>query len=233
MPPPLLTTRLTTVFPKVSQFEQQLSAARLICLDGNIPVSTIDYVCALASKHDVHGKHGRRPLDESLMLFHCGCASRVVKHNVVVVCASVWYEPTDADKACKPFLSHAWKSLTYSSPNLAELCTMTRTLGIPTPDGKFVAQLFCFELTQSRKETQKWLFFFCRWCHQYCRAPSKRCWMLLWRSHAPCWNISIVLLWPSEPKGFWCVESTKQALSTCSQEGKRRYIQKNPERIII
>lgn len=84
----------------VSQFEQQLSSASLVCLDGNIPVSTIDYVCSVASKHNVN----------------------------------VWYEPTDADKACKPFLSDAWKSLTYSSPNLVELCTMTRTLGIPTPD---------------------------------------------------------------------------------------------------
>lgn len=62
------------------------------------------------------------------------------------LCATVWYEPTDADKACKPFLSDAWKSLTYSSPNLVELCTMTRTLGIPTPDGKFIPQWFCLIL---------------------------------------------------------------------------------------
>lgn len=62
------------------------------------------------------------------------------------LCATVWYEPTDADKACKPFLSDAWKSLTYSSPNLVELCTMTRTLGIPTPDGKFLPQWLCLIL---------------------------------------------------------------------------------------
>lgn len=61
-------------------------------------------------------------------------------------CVPVWYEPTDADKACKPFLSDAWKSLTYCSPNLVELCTMTRTLGIPTPDGKFVPQWLCLIL---------------------------------------------------------------------------------------
>ncbi|KAM9352022.1 uncharacterized protein ABDE67_006881 [Symphorus nematophorus] len=84
----------------VSQFEKQLSSATLVCLDGNIPVSTIDYVCSFASKHNVN----------------------------------VWYEPTDAEKACKPFLSDAWKSLSYSSPNLAELCTMNKTLGFPTPE---------------------------------------------------------------------------------------------------
>ncbi|XP_039988917.1 pseudouridine-metabolizing bifunctional protein C1861.05 [Xiphias gladius] len=84
----------------VSQFEKQLSSATLVCLDGNIPVSTIDYVCCIARKHNIN----------------------------------VWYEPTDSEKACKPFLSDAWKSLSYSSPNLAELCTMNKTLGIPTPE---------------------------------------------------------------------------------------------------
>ncbi|XP_067446326.1 uncharacterized protein zgc:136858 isoform X1 [Thunnus thynnus] len=84
----------------VSQFEKQLSSATLVCLDGNIPVSTIDYVCSVAKKHNIN----------------------------------VWYEPTDSEKACKPFLSDAWKSLSYSSPNLAELCTMNKTLGIQTPE---------------------------------------------------------------------------------------------------
>ncbi|KAK5867129.1 hypothetical protein PBY51_011647 [Eleginops maclovinus] len=84
----------------VSQFEEQLSSATLVCLDGNIPVSTIDYVCSIAKKHDIN----------------------------------VWYEPTDSDKACKPFLSDAWKSLSYSSPNLAELRAMNKTLGLPTPE---------------------------------------------------------------------------------------------------
>lgn len=84
----------------VSQFEKQLSSATLVCLDGNIPVSTINYICSIASKHNIN----------------------------------VWYEPTDSDKACKPFLSDAWKSLSYSSPNLAELCTMIKTLGIQTPE---------------------------------------------------------------------------------------------------
>lgn len=51
---------------------------------------------------------------------------------------AVWYEPTDADKACKPFLSESWKALTYTSPNLAELCTMNRTLGLPTPTGAYL-----------------------------------------------------------------------------------------------
>ncbi|XP_067292690.1 uncharacterized protein zgc:136858 [Pseudorasbora parva] len=83
----------------VSQFEDQLASASLVVLDGNIPVSTVDYVCCIAQKHAV----------------------------------PVWYEPTDADKACKPFLSESWKALSYTSPNLAELCTMNHTLDLPTP----------------------------------------------------------------------------------------------------
>ncbi|KAM8892240.1 uncharacterized protein AB9W97_012353 isoform 2-T2 [Spinachia spinachia] len=84
----------------VSQFEKQLLSATLVCLDGNIPVPTIDYVCSITGRHNIN----------------------------------VWYEPTDSDKASKPFLSDAWKSLSYSSPNMAELCTMNKTLGFPTPD---------------------------------------------------------------------------------------------------
>uniref|UniRef100_A0A8C1WUC7 Zgc:136858 n=1 Tax=Cyprinus carpio TaxID=7962 RepID=A0A8C1WUC7_CYPCA len=45
----------------------------------------------------------------------------------------VWFEPTDADKACKPFLSESWKALSYTTPNMAELCTMNHTLDLPTP----------------------------------------------------------------------------------------------------
>ncbi|KAK3535667.1 hypothetical protein QTP70_019733 [Hemibagrus guttatus] len=83
----------------VSRYEDQLSSASLVVLDGNIPVSTIDYICSLAKKHSV----------------------------------PVWYEPTDADKACKPFVSKSWKALSYTSPNLAELRTMNQTLHLPTP----------------------------------------------------------------------------------------------------
>ncbi|KAL2093600.1 hypothetical protein ACEWY4_010912 [Coilia grayii] len=83
----------------VSHYEEQLSAASLVCVDGNIPTSTIKYVCSVAKKHSV----------------------------------PVWFEPTDADKASKPFLCESWKALTYTSPNLAELCTINHTLGLPTP----------------------------------------------------------------------------------------------------
>ncbi|XP_044211407.1 pseudouridine-5'-phosphate glycosidase isoform X3 [Thunnus albacares] len=105
----------------VSQFEKQLSSATLVCLDGNIPVSTIDYVCSVAKKHNIN----------------------------------VWYEPTDSEKACKPFLSDAWKSLSYSSPNLAELCTMNKTLGIQTPEGESLLRevrkyLMCFRVPSTR-----------------------------------------------------------------------------------
>lgn len=40
---------------QVSQFEKQISSANLVCLDGNIPVSTIDYVCSIAKKHNING----------------------------------------------------------------------------------------------------------------------------------------------------------------------------------
>ncbi|XP_034541782.1 pseudouridine-metabolizing bifunctional protein C1861.05 [Notolabrus celidotus] len=84
----------------VSQFEKQLASAAIVCLDGNIPDSTINYVCSMAAKHNIN----------------------------------IWYEPTDSEKARKPFLSDAWKSLSYTSPNLAELFTMNKTLGLPTPE---------------------------------------------------------------------------------------------------
>lgn len=47
----------------------------------------------------------------------------------------VCYEPTDENKASKPFLSDSWKALTYISPNLQELKAINRTLGNPLPAG--------------------------------------------------------------------------------------------------
>ncbi|XP_015246498.1 PREDICTED: pseudouridine-metabolizing bifunctional protein C1861.05-like [Cyprinodon variegatus] len=87
----------------VSQFEKQISSAKLVCLDGNLPAPTINYVCNLAGKYNFN----------------------------------IWYEPTDTEKACKPFLSDAWKYLSYSSPNMAELCMMNKTLGHTVPEGNF------------------------------------------------------------------------------------------------
>lgn len=45
------------------------------------------------------------------------------------------YEPTDENKASKPFLSDSWKALMYISPNLQELRAINRTLGNPLPAG--------------------------------------------------------------------------------------------------
>ncbi|XP_077423258.1 uncharacterized protein LOC144053087 isoform X2 [Vanacampus margaritifer] len=84
----------------VSQFENQLLSSTLVCLDGNIPASTVRYVLSIAKQHNIN----------------------------------VWYEPTDSEKSCKTFLSDAWKSLSYASPNLAELCTMSKTIGLQTPE---------------------------------------------------------------------------------------------------
>lgn len=45
------------------------------------------------------------------------------------------YEPTDENKASKPFLSDSWKALTYISPNLQELRAINQALGNPLPAG--------------------------------------------------------------------------------------------------
>ncbi|XP_073506218.1 uncharacterized protein [Phyllobates terribilis] len=79
----------------VSQFVERLRRARLLCIDGNVPVSTIQYVCEVA------------------------------RQSAVPVC----YEPTDIDKASKPFTSNSWTALTYLSPNIKELLAINRTLG--------------------------------------------------------------------------------------------------------
>ncbi|XP_061300909.1 uncharacterized protein LOC133264864 isoform X1 [Pezoporus flaviventris] len=83
----------------VSQFKENLCQAPLVCIDGNVPLSTIQYVCQLAREHQI----------------------------------AVCYEPTDENKASKPFLSDSWKALTYISPNLQELRAINRTLGNPLP----------------------------------------------------------------------------------------------------
>ncbi|NXW99665.1 YOW5 protein, partial [Larus smithsonianus] len=85
----------------VSQFKEDLCQAPLVCIDGNVPLSTIQYVCQLAREHQL----------------------------------AVCYEPTDENKASKPFLSDSWKALTYISPNLQELRAINRTLGNPLPAG--------------------------------------------------------------------------------------------------
>lgn len=45
------------IFEQVSKFDKQISSATLVCLDGNIPISTINYVCSIARKHNINGKH--------------------------------------------------------------------------------------------------------------------------------------------------------------------------------
>lgn len=55
--------------------------------------------------------------------------------NQLQCCFEVCYEPTDENKASKPFLSDSWKALTYISPNLQELRAINRTLGNPLPAG--------------------------------------------------------------------------------------------------
>nr|XP_034983974.1 pseudouridine-metabolizing bifunctional protein C1861.05-like isoform X2 [Zootoca vivipara] len=83
----------------VSKFKETLCSAPLVCIDGNVPLSTIQYVCQIAREHNL----------------------------------AVCYEPTDVDKASKPFLSESWRALACISPNLRELRAINRTLGHPVP----------------------------------------------------------------------------------------------------
>ncbi|XP_077195958.1 uncharacterized protein LOC143838487 isoform X2 [Paroedura picta] len=83
----------------VSGFRENLRRAPLVCIDGNVPVSTIQYVCQFAREHHL----------------------------------AVYYEPTDVDKASKPFFSDSWRALASISPNLRELRAINRTLGHPVP----------------------------------------------------------------------------------------------------
>ncbi|XP_019345182.1 pseudouridine-5'-phosphate glycosidase isoform X4 [Alligator mississippiensis] len=83
----------------VSRYKQHLCMAPVVCIDGNVPIATIQYVCQIAREHQV----------------------------------PVCYEPTDENKASKPFLSDSWRALTYISPNLRELRAINRTLGHPVP----------------------------------------------------------------------------------------------------
>ncbi|XP_075285480.1 uncharacterized protein LOC104338287 isoform X2 [Opisthocomus hoazin] len=91
----------------VSQFKENLCQAPLICIDGNVPLPTIQYVCQLAREWQL----------------------------------AVCYEPTDENKASKPFLSDSWKALTYISPNLQELRAINRTLGNPLPAEELPSRL--------------------------------------------------------------------------------------------
>ncbi|XP_054845116.1 uncharacterized protein LOC129336129 isoform X2 [Eublepharis macularius] len=84
---------------RVSRFKGSLCLAPLVCIDGNVPVSTIQYVCQFAKEHHL----------------------------------AVYYEPTDVDKASKPFFSDSWRALACVSPNLRELRAISRTLGYPVP----------------------------------------------------------------------------------------------------
>lgn len=45
----------------MSQFKENLCQAPLVCIDGNVPLSTIQYVCQLAREHQLAGKENLPP----------------------------------------------------------------------------------------------------------------------------------------------------------------------------
>nr|XP_006820370.1 PREDICTED: pseudouridine-metabolizing bifunctional protein C1861.05-like [Saccoglossus kowalevskii] len=78
----------------ISKFEKEISQAPLVCMDANLPVDAINYICELSDYYKV----------------------------------PVWFEPTCVVKCKKPFNSDSWKSLTYISPNVNELGSITELL---------------------------------------------------------------------------------------------------------
>ncbi|XP_070209604.1 uncharacterized protein [Littorina saxatilis] len=82
---------LSVVSPDmISQYQTDIAAAPIVCVDGNFSPEVIERVCKLCSDARV----------------------------------PVWFEPTDVHKATKPFMTSAWKHLTYTSPNLHEAACM-------------------------------------------------------------------------------------------------------------
>lgn len=173
-------------YVQVSQFEDKLASASLVVLDGNIPVSTIDYVCSISKNHAVPGKALLSNTDSE-------CCRHSFKSVMCISLsfsfAAVWFEPTDADKACKPFLSESWKALSYTSPNLAELCTMNHTLGLPTPTGNVVSNNLKIldRKLQSYLNSNQGIILF-----QSCPDRLRMYWAVCRLSAAPCWSIYIV-----------------------------------------
>ncbi|XP_068220687.1 uncharacterized protein [Palaemon carinicauda] len=80
----------------VKKFEEEMAAAPLVILDGNVSLETISYV-----------------------LDHCAACN-----------VPVWYEPTDIQKATKPWLTGRGQSVSFSSPNFNELRTLSLHLGL-------------------------------------------------------------------------------------------------------
>ncbi|XP_060572459.1 uncharacterized protein LOC132730522 [Ruditapes philippinarum] len=74
----------------ISQFEDKIKTSSLVCIDGNISVDSIEYVCLLCARNSI----------------------------------PVLFEPTDINKATKPFLKLHDRPITYASPNFNELKMM-------------------------------------------------------------------------------------------------------------
>lgn len=72
-----------------------------------------------------------RWIDQQVNKMHCWC-----KVNTTQCSFEVFYEPTDVDKASKPFFSDSWRALACISPNLQELRAIVQTLGHPVPAGE-------------------------------------------------------------------------------------------------
>lgn len=62
----------------------------------------------------------------------------------MLILIAVWFEPTDSNRAGKPFKSSRWQNISYISPNLRELkciySTITGEILNTQENGKQIAQ---------------------------------------------------------------------------------------------
>ena len=54
--------RFCTCFVQVERFESRLASAPIVCMDGNIPVETLQYICDVCNRNNVPGSFPLSPL---------------------------------------------------------------------------------------------------------------------------------------------------------------------------
>ena len=50
----------TYLFLQISQYEDNLKAASLVCIDGNLSVEAIEYICLMCNQNEIPGKDIQR-----------------------------------------------------------------------------------------------------------------------------------------------------------------------------
>lgn len=188
----------------MSQFKTQLSSATLVCLDGNIPTSTINYVCCFAEKHNTNGNQWKdmilKNLKNVLLLivtirFPCvsqfGMNRPTQKRLVSLsfqMAGSLCPIHLQTWQSCAPWMKH-WVSkhlkVNYVTPLLSAKAIKKQT-----------HTLYCW----CKSSCQKCKYSDGSWgcgfvLRQCCRAHSTRRSVLLWLSRALFWSIFTAWWW--------------------------------------